>query len=118
MGKKDKTANYFFYSAHSNKDNNSVYIVHYTLYIEHCTVYSVQYDAYIVRYSSSQSLLGSYFSRFSIVSGRKSCGGRTVLLCTLPGRRPGIAEGNERTRAGRVHLYFFRFCTNYCVVGY
>ena len=29
------------------------------------------------------------------------------LLCTLPGQRPGIAEGNERTRLGRVHLYFF-----------
>ena len=40
------------------------------------------------------------------------------LLCTLPGRRPGIAEGNERTRLGRVHLYFFRFCTYDCVVGY
>ena len=32
-----------------------------------------------------------------------------TLLCTLPGRRPGIAEGNERTRLGRVHLYFFAF---------
>ena len=30
-----------------------------------------------------------------------------ILLCTLPGRRPGIAEGNERTWLGRVHLYFF-----------
>ena len=30
-----------------------------------------------------------------------------LLLCTLPGRRPGIAEGDERTRLGRVHLYFF-----------
>ena len=29
------------------------------------------------------------------------------LLCTLPGRRPGIAKGNEQTRLGRVHLYFF-----------
>ena len=31
----------------------------------------------------------------------------STLLCTLPGQRPGIAEGNERTRLGRVHLYFF-----------
>ena len=30
----------------------------------------------------------------------------SLSLCTLPGRRPGIAEGNERTRLGRVHLYF------------
>ena len=41
-----------------------------------------------------------------------------LLLCTLPGRRPVIAEGNERTRLGRVHLYFFRFLKNYSFVGY
>ena len=36
----------------------------------------------------------------------------THLLCTLHSRRPGIAEGDERTRLGRVHLYFFCFLQN------
>ena len=40
------------------------------------------------------------------------------LLCTLPGRRPGIAEGDERTRLGRVHLYFFLLFTKYSFLGY
>ena len=40
----------------------------------------------------------SIFSMFQFISS---------LLCTLPSRRPGIAKGNERTRLGRVHLFFF-----------
>ena len=35
------------------------------------------------------------------------------LLCTLPGRRPGTAEGGERARPGRVLVFFVHFspCT-------
>ena len=44
--------------------------------------------------------------------------GYKILLCTLPGRRPGIAEGDERTRLGRVHLYFFLLFTKYSFLGY
>ena len=43
---------------------------------------------------------------------------RDALLCTLPGRRPGIAEGDELTRLGRVHLYFFLLFTKYSFLGY
>ena len=36
-----------------------------------------------------------------------------LLLCTLPGRRPGTAEGSERARPGRVLVFFLHFspCT-------
>ena len=31
------------------------------------------------------------------------------LLCTLPGRRPGTAEGGERARPGRVLVFYVHF---------
>ena len=33
----------------------------------------------------------------------------THLLCTLPGRRPGTAEGGKRPRPGRVLVFFVHF---------
>ena len=61
----------------------------------------------------THTLLGLGFSC------KLGCKGFFSFLCTLLGRRPGIAEGNELTRLGRVHLYFFsRFLTNYRFVGY
>ena len=39
-----------------------------------------------------------------------------LSLCTLPGWRPFIADGNEGTRRSRVHLYFFSFFTNHSFV--
>ena len=35
--------------------------------------------------------------------------GSIALLCTLPGRRPGTAEGGERARPGRVLVFFVHF---------
>ena len=56
-----------------------------------------------------------YTHMYFRVTEQKSC---FLLLCTLPGRRPGIAEGDERTRLGRVHLYFFLLFTKYSFLGY
>ena len=41
-----------------------------------------------------------------------------VIIIHPTGQRPGIVEGNKRTRLGRGHLYFFMLFTNYSFAGY
>ena len=65
--------------------------------------------------------LGSYWVATEQKTGVSGKGAEYIicyLLCPLPGRRPGIAGGDERTRLGRVHLYFFLIFTKYSFLGY
>ena len=49
-----------------------------------------------------------YFSISEVLCQKQKPQIDGLLLCTLPGRRPFTAEGGERARLGRVHLYFLR----------